>query len=352
MPRRPDLGSSLDLALVAGATLLLVVLAGVASDSPLRGLLGVPFALLLPGWALTAVLYPGRHRTDVVDRGLTGMEREVRKEGVDPLERLAFSLGASVAVVPLMGLVLDATAWGLRPFPLVASVAGFTLLACAVAWVRRRRLPVEDRFHLGAIVGTSFAWGSRPRRSKVAAGLLAASLLVAGASVAYVLANPPNSEAFTAFYVLGPDGTAADLPTALDRNETTEVTLGVRNHEGQEAAYAVEAWLANATDGVADPEGDAELEDLFFLERWTTSLESHDPGAEDAPPVDAVFETTWTFALDRPGNWTLTWVLHADHASEAPLDPDLDRDVDHAGTDAEERWRDPYRSLRTPVIVG
>jgi uncharacterized membrane protein len=84
----------------------------------LRYFLGTLYVLYLPGYALVEVLYP--------ERG-----------GLKPLERLALSIGLSLAVVPLIGLVLNYTPWGIRLGPVIASLALFTLGISVVALVRK-----------------------------------------------------------------------------------------------------------------------------------------------------------------------------------------------------------------------
>ncbi len=57
----------------------------------LRIILGLPFLLFFPGYTLVAALF-------------------TRKEGMGSIERVALSFGLSIAVVPLIGLILNYTA--------------------------------------------------------------------------------------------------------------------------------------------------------------------------------------------------------------------------------------------------
>ena len=61
----------------------------------LRIILGIPFLLLFPGYALAAAL-------------------STKGRGMDAVERVALSFGLSIAVVPLIGLILKYTPWGIR----------------------------------------------------------------------------------------------------------------------------------------------------------------------------------------------------------------------------------------------
>ena len=52
----------------------------------------------------------------------------------------------SIAVVPLIGLGLNYTPWGIRLTPVVVSLAFFTVAMSAIAYWRRMSLAADDRF--------------------------------------------------------------------------------------------------------------------------------------------------------------------------------------------------------------
>lgn len=74
----------------------------------LRIVLGSVFTLFLPGCALIEALYPNEGE-------------------LTPLERLALSIGLSLAIVPLVGLVLNYTPWGIRLNPVLAALSVLSL---------------------------------------------------------------------------------------------------------------------------------------------------------------------------------------------------------------------------------
>jgi hypothetical protein len=86
----------------------------------LRYVLGGVFVLFLPGFMLVSALYP-------------------RGEELDSLERIALSIGLSLAIVPLIGLALNYTPWGIRLEPIMVSMALFVEAMAAVVIVRRFR---------------------------------------------------------------------------------------------------------------------------------------------------------------------------------------------------------------------
>jgi uncharacterized membrane protein len=58
---------------------------------------------------------------------------------LESLERLALSIGISLAIVPLVGLLLNYTPLGIRLTPIVISLAAFTETMAFIALERRYR---------------------------------------------------------------------------------------------------------------------------------------------------------------------------------------------------------------------
>src|SRR2546427_7088606 len=83
--------------------------------------LSILLVLFVPGYVLVAALFP-------------------KNTEIDWIERIALSFGLSVAVVPLLGLLLNFTPWGIRFAPIIATIAAFTILVGLTAWWRRMRL--------------------------------------------------------------------------------------------------------------------------------------------------------------------------------------------------------------------
>ena len=105
---------------------VLAVLASVALTSVTSGVviyaryvLGSALILFLPGYALIEALYP--------------------KKELDELTRFALSIGLSLAIVPLTGLVLNYTPFGIRLLPVAISIAGLTVTFLCVSLHRRHQ---------------------------------------------------------------------------------------------------------------------------------------------------------------------------------------------------------------------
>lgn len=208
-----------DLIAIWAASAVLLALIALLPESPLRIALGLPFVLFFPGYTLIAALYP-------------------RRDDLDGIERLALSLGLSLAVVPLIGLVLNYTPWGIRLTPIVAGLSLF-IAGCSLAAARRRRdLHPGERFTADATVVVA-ALRRLPWRAIAASAAVVALVLFLGFRFG-VLGGSRIGETFTEFYVLGPGGKAEGYPRRVFVGEKAEVILGVVNHEAREARYTVQ----------------------------------------------------------------------------------------------------------------
>jgi len=225
-----DLAAVLGLVLV---TLCVVLLPGVR-ETPLRVVFGLPFVLFLPGYAVIAALFPE-----------DGGKEDGEREGIDGIERVALSFGLSIAVVPLVGLVLNFTPFGIRLLPILLSVSGLTVALVVVGAVRRRELPPEERFRVPYRDWIREARGElfEPESQLDAAlnVLLVVSVLVAVASVGYAVAVPKQGESFTEFYLLTQQENgslvADDYPTEFTRGEARPLVVGISNHEHGTESY-------------------------------------------------------------------------------------------------------------------
>jgi uncharacterized membrane protein len=162
-----------------------------------------------------------------------------RKGDLSGVERIALSFGLSIAVVPLIGLILNYTLWGITLYPILISITGFILACSAVAWGRQLRLPLEERFSITFNFKLP-QWAGMGKLDKALSVGLAIAIVTSLGFLAYVIAQPTPSEKFTEFYVLGPEGKAENYPRELMVGEEATVILGIVNHEHQPTSYRVE----------------------------------------------------------------------------------------------------------------
>lgn len=225
------------IALLGGLLLLILVALGEYPNAALpswvdvtvqvvRLPLGLAYVLLVPGYCLTAALFPA-----------TG--------DLDGVERAGLSTGLSVAWIPILALILDRLPWGLRLWPILLGQLVAVLLFTFFAQWRRSRLPARQAYAPPLDWRPAPWWRSRPPLEKRIYLLCAGALLVAAFSAAYVFLVPTPDEFMTEFYILGEEGLAEAYPREAAVGETLTVTMGIANREREDATYTVDVWAVD-----------------------------------------------------------------------------------------------------------
>ena len=93
----------------------------------IRYALGTIFVLWLPGYTFIKALFPTR------------VPIKTSSEDLDTIERIALSSGMSLALVPIVGLLLNYTPWGIRLTPIVLSLLALTIVFATVALIREKQ---------------------------------------------------------------------------------------------------------------------------------------------------------------------------------------------------------------------
>jgi uncharacterized membrane protein len=288
-----------------------VVSLPVVRDTWLRILFGLPFVLIIPGYAFIAALFPEAGSGPTEDANGTTVE----DGGIDGIERVALSVGTSIVVVPLIGLVLNFTPWGIRLVPIIVSVSGFTLLMAAVATYRRNELPTTDRFRVPyrrwITEGRSAILKPESRGDKALNILLVVSLLLAIGSVGYAVAIPKQGESFSEFYLLteGQDGEliADDYPQNLTAGEEESLYVGIGNHEHRSVNYTVVILLQE----IRFQNNSSDVLRQERLGRFQTTLETNE-----------TWQRNHTVAPTMTGErLRLTYLLYQ---GDAPSDPSIE----------------------------
>lgn len=246
-----------DLLTVIGLVLLtdLFVLVPGLSETMFRNILGLPLVLFLPGYSLIAALFPA-------------------KSDLDGIERTALSFGLSIAVVPLIGLGLNYTSWGIRLIPILISLSVFTFVMCGFAYARRSKLPEADVFEVSfkktvLELKAEVLDKPEPGLDKALTVVLVLSILLSITTLVYVVITPKEGEHFTEFYILGPEGMADNYPTNYTLGESEEVIIGVVNHEYRNVNYTLDVRLENKS--LSLPE-DMKKVSLAHNETWEKPL--------------------------------------------------------------------------------
>ena len=224
-----DINKEKDLVVIALISLLTIPVV-LLSSGALRIVMGLPLLLFFPGYVLLAALF-------------------TRKESLSGVERVALSFGLSIAVVPLIGLFLNYTPWGIRLNPVLISIVSFILILCGIAWSRRGGLEEEERFKV-SFQFKRLSWQGQSGLDKVLSVVLVLAIVGAIGTLGYVIVNPKAGERFSEFYVLGTEGKAEGYSTELKLGERGEIILGIINHEQEETDYRLEVLLDRKIDGV------------------------------------------------------------------------------------------------------
>ena len=287
-----------DLFLCAGLALLLVALISFFPDSLARQILGLVFVLFLPGYAATAALFP-------------------ENDQIDGIERTALSFGLSIAIVPLIGLALNFTPWGIRLDPIMASVSGFILLASAIGWYRRSRLPVDERFAI--VVDFKMDFRGMPMVDKLLTIGIVVMLVASVVVLAWAITTPRTGERFTQLAILGPGGMATDYPRDLTVGQQGTVLLSVKSFEHQPINYSMVIGLTTAAD--------ANFEIVENSIDWDQShaLTPHVAIAQNFSLVHLdYYNQTFNFTVTAPGTWKLQFLLFTEGQ---PISQDSYREV-------------------------
>lgn len=236
-----------DLAAIIGVVVLtnVAALLPFISDTPVRIVVGLVFVLFVPGYAFIAALFPEAGSGPTTDRTSDVSAQEA--SGIDGIERVALSFVLSIALVPLIGLVLNFTPWGIRLVSILVSLSGLTLALTAVASVRRWALPTDKRFRVPYRVwiqtGRDELFAPSSRTDAILNVLLVVSILLAFGSVGYAITVPNNGEQFSEFYLLteGEDGklVADGYPTEFQQGESRSLVVGIGNQEYEQTEYTV-----------------------------------------------------------------------------------------------------------------
>lgn len=224
-----QLPSDLLIVIIITALTFASVLSPLLENTAIRTILGIPLVLFLPGYTLIAALFPG-------------------KNDLDTIERIALSFGLSIAIVPLIGLVLNFTPWGIRLVPILMSLTFFIIVMTIAAQIRRLKLAENMRFEVKFkeiydSIRTEMFVKQQNRTDKILTIVLVISIVASVIMLVYVIVTPKQGEKFTEFYILGTGGKAEGYPTNIAAGKTSAVIVGIVNHEYEPVNYTLQVKI-------------------------------------------------------------------------------------------------------------
>jgi len=324
------------LCLIWSALLIPIVIFNI--EEPIRIILGVPFILFIPGYVLVFALFPFKRPGG----------------GVTVVERIGLSLGMSVAIVPLFGLGLNFSPWGIRLEPMLLVLSLFIFGVGLVALYRWFATAPEERFcvsfdvsfpsfenRFDKIVTITF----ENRFDKRVTIILGVLIIIAVTLTIYVIVVPKIGEKFTEFYVLGMNGTADQYPQNLSVGENASVILGITNHEYRTINYTIVVWLVNETTSFNAPGNNNEtvVNHMWFVDEITVSL-NHTP-----VNLETLEEPQWEYnysfsLLQRGSSFKLEFLLFTTPTEHYTLNEDY-KDT------ADQLIKSAYRDLHLWVTI-
>ena len=222
----PLLRRFIDLAACMVISIVMIAAAVASFGGPLIIVLGGLLVVFVPGYSISCTIWDSESDMTAADR-------------------VAFSVGLSVALSIFTVLALSVFGIGVYPLTVVIALGYesliFSVLAIGFRWARRQGAPHEL---------VEFLDGSRRAiRSDRPFWAVVAGLLVAAALLLGMIFSVPQAVPETQFFVLGPDGTASTLPENVTANQTAAFVVGTHNGLAQAAQYTVTVCLlpANGT---------------------------------------------------------------------------------------------------------
>lgn len=240
-------------------------------------LIALLFVILVPGYVLVATIFPTNDR-------------------IDWFERLALSIGLSIAVVPTLGLILSFTPVGIGFESTLVSILAFSVVFGILAYIRRiqmltrsRGLPVS-RLKLPR-------WRDFSGQEKALAAGLSIAVALSTIVVITALSNSSPVERFTEFGLLGPGGELTGFPTRLNVSEEGTLIIFVRNHESETVNYTVQVYLI----------------ELVELTNGTSEINRTSINLFNLTLFDGrEWVRTYTFSIGAPGPWEVEFLLFRD----------------------------------------
>jgi uncharacterized membrane protein len=287
-----------DLWFIIFGSLLLIGVDYLRSDSVVPIILGLPFLLFFPGYAAVVVISPARN-------------------GLDTAARVALSFGLSIAITPLVGIGLNVAHVGIRLTTILMVISVITIVMAVFALIVRKRT-VDAYSPIAPMIAWKkavFLASQGGRMHKLFSIILVIGILVSALALMYMVANPPQRQNFTEFYILGANGNSSNYPQELAVGQAASVYLGIVNHEHRQVNYTVEVWLCKAsiTTNLTD------VSTMYYFNTINVSLPSVSDNLQGSWVKQ--WETIYKFQVNLPGEYRLFFLLYLDQEPALPESP-------------------------------
>ena len=260
----------------------------VVSSFVLSGLftaLGIAVTLFFLGYLFTLLLFP-------------------RDQDMNIFLRLFISVVLSLAAMPILGMSMKYLGYRIDTASSVSIY--FIMIAVLTSAAIIVRSKIHDPFHppQGIVTKTMILMTGGEKGHvliyRVMAIVLALSMVGAVLFIGFYQ-SPASS--YTEFYILSEGGDTQNYPHNLTLGQTSNVTLGIVNHEGETMDYTISYWLVkgNVTEGRYVPL------DQYFLGQGSVSLDAI--SVQVTGDWQAQYETNISFSLNMTGEFRVWFLL-------------------------------------------
>lgn len=249
-----------DLVEVTWPLLSLLILSGVVvilpSGSPLRLVVALVAMLTLPGYVLSLATFPLSRPRDrdggvrsfggssYLKNTTAGSDWSLPSFGAT--ERWFVSVGFSIGLVPVYGLVISGAAIPFEAVSILAIIVALSSVFTFVAFFRRLRLPDHVRDRTPGLPSPTFLAKlveTPTRRGTLSNSVIVVGFLVAAGSLGVAITVPAEDPEYTSVSLLTENESgalvSADYPYDLQPGESGRLVFVLTNREDETVDYSV-----------------------------------------------------------------------------------------------------------------
>jgi len=305
-------------------SLILIPITILDIDETLCFILGLPFILFIPGYTLIFALFPTR-KTD---------------RGIDFLERVTLSFGFSIAIIPLIGLGLNYSSWGIRLESILLCIFIFIICVSVLGIYRWFNIDSDERFRIQFDLSQLKSKGKLDRILTIT---IIISILLAVIAVIYTSTTVTQEEKYTEFYILPIDRNTTHYLKNLNVSERYNLILGILNHEYETIHYVIEIWLINQSTyyNESEKENITIINNMWFIDKISITLDHKN----FEKTLNTQWEHRYSLSINRIGSFKLTFLLFTSPSGT------YNKDIDYAEI-AVEKISNAYREIHLWINVN
>ena len=206
-------------------TAVFVIIDPMFDNSLIKVVIGIPMVLFIPGYVTIGAFFP-------------------KKDDLEIAGRISLSLGLSICIVPILGILLNFS-FGIKVVPILMTLFLYTTILIFITTYRRRQYPEDVQFSIQ--LNNIYSDISNEFRPKNMTGVISNVVLIllimlTVGTIYFTVTTPKIGERFTEFYVLNSNG-ATSYHTELKVGSPEHIRVGISNHEYTSINYTVNISL-------------------------------------------------------------------------------------------------------------